>query len=176
MVKTLLDEHEYIVSAVKLVDPATALIGKNDNEYIRIARQLIAFFREYGDSYHHQKEENILFPEMNKKNELLGEGVIKEMFENHSDFRDMLQSAEQFLDKKDLMRASQQLHIYAEALLDHIAVENEEVFQMTESLFDDNELQKLYFRFKDNDTAIGMDKKKKLEDEMIELQKAISKI
>ncbi len=158
-VKILFEEHAIIQSAIDIAKNAATLIENNNSEsnhdYETLIRELIHFFRAYADEYHHYKEEQILFPEMSKKNELLEDGVLKEMFENHADFRSMIESIEMFLDCKDYKEAQQKLNSYTEALLDHIAVENDEVFQMAESLFKDEELEKIYFRFADCDRELG---------------------
>lgn len=172
-VKVLFDEHEIIVLAIDMAKEAGKLISTNKVVYEKLIRDLINFFRLYADQYHHYKEEQILFPEMSKKNELLEDGVIQEMFENHADFRDMIKGIETFLDKKDYEKAQQQLNSYAEALLDHIAVENDEVFQMAESLFDKEELEKIYFRFDDCDREVGEKKKAELVIQLTEMQKIL---
>jgi len=169
-IKVLFDEHEIIISAIDIAKEADKLIASNEIVYEKLIRDLISFFRLYADQYHHYKEEQILFPEMSKKNELLEDGVIKEMFENHEDFRDMIKNIETFLDKKEYVKAQQQLNSYAEALLDHIAVENDEVFQMAESLFEKEELEKIYFRFDDCDREVGEKKKTELVVQLIEMQ------
>lgn len=172
-VKVLFDEHEIIQSAIDVAKYAATLIDKNNPEknrdYETLIRGLINFFRVYADEYHHYKEEQILFPEMSKKNELLDDGVLKEMFENHVDFRNMIKSIELFLNNKEYTETQNQLNSYAEALLDHIAVENDEVFQMAESLFEKEELEKIYFRFADCDRELGEANKIKLVNQLNEM-------
>lgn len=169
-VKVLFDEHDIIVSAINTAKEADKLIAKDEIIYEQLVWNLIKFFREYADQYHHHKEEQILFPEMSKKNELLEDGVIKEMFENHEDFRDLIKSVETFLDEKNYTGAQKQLNIYTESLLDHIAVENDEVFQMAETIFDDDELEKIYFRFEDCDRELGDANKTQLINQLKEIQ------
>jgi hemerythrin-like domain-containing protein len=86
------------------------------------------------------------------------------MFENHSDFREMIKNIETSLDEKKYPQAQQQLEQYTEALLDHIAVENDEVFQTAESLFSEEELEKIYYRFEDCDRELGNAKKEELKE------------
>lgn len=172
-IKVLFAEHIIITSAIDIAKEAIKLISKNEIAYETLIRNLLHFFKVYADQYHHSKEENILFPEMNKKNELLEDGVIKEMMDNHEDFRSLIISIENFLDKKDYIRTQQQLHIYTEALLDHIAVENDEVFQIAETLFDKTEMESLYFRFDDCDREIGKQKKTELLNQLKEMQKLL---
>ena len=167
----LYDEHTIIVNAIDTAKQLKSLIGKDDSHYEQTVRDLIRFFRNYADKFHHYKEEQILFPEMIKKNYLLDEGVVKEMFENHGDFRDMVKKTEQYLDAKDYHAAQKQLEKYGEALLDHIAVENDEVFQIAETLFNADELETIYFRFQDVDREIGKD----LKEELAELSENLRK-
>ncbi len=163
-IKVLEDEHEIIKSALELAIKMAPLIGVNDELYAESSSKLMVFFKTYTDKYHHQKENLILFPEMIKKYELLGEGIVKEMYENHEDFHDILNTTEELLANKEYSQAQKQFNIYAEALLDHITVENEEVFQIAESLFNSAELETLYFRCIDSDNENGLDIKRELED------------
>ncbi len=169
-ITTLYQEHAIIVDAVEVAREAEKLIEKDNEAYLQTMKLLLHFFRVYSDQYHHHKEEEILFPEMNKKNELLEDGVVKEMFENHEDFRNMINTIENHLNTGEYVKAQQQLQNYTEALLDHIAVENDEVFQMAETLFDESELERIYFRFEDCDREIGEQQKTDLVNQLREIK------
>lgn len=171
-VSLLIQEHNLIKEAIELAKNCRNQLN-NNIKYENSVRQLIDFFRNYADNYHHQKEEQILFPEMVKANEMLEQGIVFEMFENHSDFRQMISSIENFLNNKDFEKSQNKLEQYSEALLDHIAVEDDEVFEIAKSLFDDNELQKIYFRFIDIDSEIGNQNKDELKQKLEELKKSI---
>ncbi len=173
-VKILYDEHEVIVSVIELAKKAGELWKINPEKFGKIIVELISFFRNYADKFHHYKEEEVLFPEMNKKNELLEDGVIKEMFDNHANFREMLTNIENFAKNKNYEAASRQLLEYSEALLDHIAVENDEVFLMAESLFTKDELKKINFRFADWDRDLGEEKKREFETIVTYLQEQLA--
>jgi len=172
-IKILYDEHELIVSALGFISDAGDLIERNPAAYEKIVRRLLSFFRNYADKYHHHKEEEILFPEMSKKNELLAEGILKEMLDNHEDFRQMLCDIENSIDKREYEIAQRLLNLYKEALLDHIAVENDEVFQVAEGLMEEEELEKIYYRFIDCDRDLGMEYKQSLADSLSNIQKEI---
>jgi hemerythrin-like domain-containing protein len=147
----LLNREHDIIKA-KLAEARSAMQNEgNLNEMIFY----VEFFRNYADGYHHHKEEEILFPEMCRRNELLEGGVIEEMLQNHADFRDMLRNLETAVKNGDRAAARAQLETYGEALLDHIAVEDDEVFQMAASLFSDHEIENIYFRFLDVDRERG---------------------
>jgi hemerythrin-like domain-containing protein len=161
--KMLFDEHAVIVKAIGIAKQLKTLIGKDNNLYENIVGQLIKFFRSYADKYHHYKEEEILFPEMSRKNTLLSDGVIKEMLENHEDFRAMIRQIESHLQASKYAETQAVLESYGEALLDHIAAENEEVFQTAESVLSYDELEKIGFRFLDCDRDLGDEQKEALE-------------
>ena len=162
-IEMLYDEHDYIMTAIDNVKGMKPMIAADPDNYKKELSRYIDFFKNYADRFHHYKEEEILFPEMSKKNELLEDGVIKEMLDNHADFRIMIGNITSFNEAGELAKAHAEFEKYAEALLDHIAVENDEVFQMAESLFDESELDKIYFRFKDCDMDLGEEYKKEME-------------
>ncbi|HEX7414555.1 MAG TPA: hemerythrin domain-containing protein [Bacteroidia bacterium] len=172
-IKTLFEEHSIITSAINISRQADKLIAKNDDVYEKLVRDLINFFRVYADQYHHYKEEHILFPEMSKKSDLLKDGIVNEMMDNHADFREMIKTTEDYLNKQDFIRAQQQLHVYSEFLLDHIAVENEEMFQMAESMFSEDELEKIYFRFEDCDREVGEQQKIALVNQLQDMRRVL---
>ena len=53
--------------------------------------------------------------------------------------------------------------------MDHIAVENDELFVLAESLMDEDELETIFFKFKDIDMELGEDGKVKLEESLAPL-------
>ncbi|MGP8215115.1 MAG: hemerythrin domain-containing protein [Bacteroidia bacterium] len=159
----LFSEHEVIINATSLVKRADVYIDKDNSRYKKLMRELLDFFRNYADKYHHYKEEHVLFPEMVKKHELLGDGAIKEMLDNHEDFRILLRDIEDSLESGDYKASSKLFHQYAESLLDHIAVEDEEIFQMMDTLFSPDELEKMYYRFEDCDNELGNEEKHTME-------------
>ena len=152
----LYDEHDVIVRAIGRLRQAANLAG---DRYEPEVRNLIHFFRTYADRYHHFKEEEILFPEMARKSALLDEGILREMFSHHAAFRERIASAERHLDAKEYAAAQAELEAYAGELTDHIAVENEEVFPMAESLLSAAELELIAFRFDDCDRELGREEK-----------------
>lgn len=161
-IQILFDEHEIIANAIDAAKHAKVLIGKSEKQYEITIRDLIKFFRNYCDNFHHQKEEAVLFPEMKKKNELLADGILKEMLDNHEDFREMLKEIENNLNEKKYFLTQQKLEAYCESLLNHIAVENDEVFQIAETLFSEDELEKIMNHFDDCDIETGVMEKQDL--------------
>ena len=163
-VELLIEEHEVITKALHNVLDLKNLIIADPDKFKSELTKYLWFFRNYADQFHHLKEERILFLQMKNKKTELGDGVIKEMFDNHDDFREMLTEIETFNDGGNLDKAFQQFEKYNNALLDHIAVEEQEIFEIALTIFNQEELEKLSHQFTDTDRDLGMDYKGSMED------------
>lgn len=159
----LFKEHQEITRLVHFYQRISNLYKTDEAKYVAIMNELLSFFKNYADKYHHAKEEDTLFPEMCKKNELFADGMVKEMLENHSDFRALVGEIRAALDMKDFERATALTNGYTEGLLNHIAAENGELFHIAEEIFTDEELEKIYFRFEDIDRELGLEQKQEME-------------
>jgi hemerythrin-like domain-containing protein len=152
-------EHEVITAAggvIGAMDTASA-------SYDDVLRRLISFFVSYSDGFHHRKEEVALFPALRSHPEFYLHGLLDELEEHHQTFRDRIARMQSALSEKNYDGAQSELSLYFNELLDHIAVENDELFVMAESLFSDAELERLYFAFQDVDHELGNERKKELE-------------
>ena len=169
----LLDEHAIIKKAASLSLRAGSLIGSKPAQYEQVIRLLLFFFREYADKFHHYKEESILFPSINKKNEVVGIILTTEMETHHKEFRDTIQNIETRLNEKKYRLVDEELHAYTSMLLDHIAVEDEEVFPAGSSLLNQEENRSMYYQFCDLDRELGESKKRELENSLKEIEALI---
>lgn len=166
-------EHEIIKKAVAILKSVGASALSPD-EMKRQYLTLIGFFRNYADGYHHQKEEEALFPALEEKSEILSEGILKEMFDQHESMRGMIRESEALLNKNDIIAARKCLEEYAEALLDHIAVEDDELFITASDLLSEPEQERMFFSFMDADRERGDDKKLEWENALSALKGGIS--
>lgn len=170
----LFKEHQNIIRLVHFYYKISELYKTDEKKYLEIMSELLNFFKNYADKYHHRKEEDFLFPKMCQKNEMLTDGIIKELLENHSDFRTQIGKIRESLDRRDYKNADLLLREYAENLLNHIAVENGELFHIAEELFSNEELEKIYFRFEDIDNELGLKEKEDMEKLHLKLKEIIS--
>ena len=154
--EVLYNEHEIIKSIINYRESLSYLAKSNPGQYKNTINELIGFFRNYADKFHHYKEEKLLFPLMCEKNDTLKENIIEEMLDNHQDFRKLVMSIESAVESGNYEGSTKLLNKYTEMLLDHIAVEDDELFQMAETLFDDKELEKMYYDFQDIDIELGL--------------------
>ena len=131
--------------------------------YAETINRIAGFFTDYTDGYHHNKEEIDLFKEMIRKNEMLGEGIVGELLEQHVDFRNYVTDILEAMQARDYERSFKTLMEYREILLMHIEAEDDELFPMAENLFSDSEKENMYFRFRDIDRELGEARKKDFE-------------
>ena len=162
-IQTMLLEHEIICRVEEIIKKLDGTWEDNSGKYKETVLTLINFFREYADENHHRKEEEVLFPAICNHPEFILNEIIDELEQHHEDFREYTQVIEAALDDNEFERSYKELGNYLEDLLDHIAVENDELFVLAESLLEEEDLETIYFKFKDIDLEIGEDRITELE-------------
>jgi len=162
--EVLYQEHETIKSVISYRKKIDILAKKNPAKFKNIVTELIRFFRSYADNFHHYKEEKILFPLLCEKNVLLkDDSVVEEMLGNHDNFRNIVKSIESAAESGNYKESDELLNDYLDMLINHISVEDDELFLMAESLLNESELEKLYIDFQNIDRELGLDIKNDFE-------------
>ena len=157
--KLLIKEHRVILSACNGIRHNEGLWVDNPMAYTEFINEIMNFFSVYADEFHHKKEEEILFPALASKNQTAGVELVRELLEQHENFRETGKNIRNLTEAGDFTAAHDQLKQYAEMLYDHIGIEDDEVFPMVDWLFDDDELAKLHHKCIDKDMELGRDKK-----------------
>ncbi|MGE0560549.1 MAG: hemerythrin domain-containing protein [Flavobacteriales bacterium] len=163
-IKVMYDEHKIIKKAEQIIDNIDGVWEKDTTSYIEMVENLIIFFKEYADGYHHRKEEDVLFPAIYNHPDFVLQGIIDEFEQHHESFRDYTKEIQEALDNEEFPKSYNLLQEYCNDLLDHIAAEDEELFVLAENLLSENELETIFFKFKDIDMELGESRKKELED------------
>lgn len=160
----LIREHDVIQEAGGLISLNRGLWRTSPVEYEQKVNLLLDFFSLYADEYHHRKEEEIVFPAIGKKNELISGGIVQELLEHHEYFRALTGKIKISLEAKEFGETQELLETYITILKDHIAVENDELFPMADDIFNSEELEKLYHKCIDKDREMGFSLKEEWED------------
>jgi len=163
-IEVMFCEHEVISKTEAIIQNLDKTWVTDAVKYKEVIATLINFFREYADGYHHRKEEDVLFPAINDHPNFVLQEIIEEFETHHEDFRDYTVAIEEAISEKDFEGSYTQLNNYLQDLLDHIAAENDELFVLAESLLNEDELETIYFKFKDVDRELGEDRKVELEE------------
>jgi len=162
-IQTMLDEHEVICQAEEIIENLDKTWETDADKYKTTVATLITFFREYADGYHHRKEEEVLFPAINDHPDFVLQEIIEEFETHHEDYRDYTKVIEETIEEGDFEKSYKELNNYLQDLLDHIAAENDELFVLAETLMEEDDLETIYFKFKDIDLELGEDRKVELE-------------
>lgn len=162
-IDTMLDEHEVICQAEGIIEGLDKTWENDSEKYKETVATLITFFREYADAYHHRKEEEVLFPAINDHPDFVLQEIVEEFETHHEDFREYTVAIEEAINDGDYDKSYKELNSYLQDLLDHIGAENDELFVLAETLMDDDDLETIYFKFKDIDMELGEDRKLELE-------------
>ena len=165
-IQTMLDEHEVIVSAAEIVEEMDNTWEADPDGFATKAKSIIHFFKEYADGYHHRKEEEVLFPALKDHPDFVLEEMVDEFEQHHEDFREYANDALDALEQGDHAGAYKHLTEYCNDLQDHIAAENDELFVLAETLMDEDDLETIFFKFKDIDMELGEERKVELEEQV----------
>lgn len=158
----LRQEHEIITRTGIVIKQLDKGWDVNADRYAADMETLLDFFTRYSDQYHHHKEELVLFQMLRNNPEFMLTGILDELEDHHQSFRESVRNIHEALTEKKWVEAQRILEQYFEQLQDHIAIENEELFHMAESIFQPDDLKKMYFLFEDVDRDLGIQEKDRL--------------
>lgn len=152
-INVLLEEHKLLLQAVE----TTRIIQKVlDNEiYYTQIRGMILFFRNFTEIYHHPKEDDILYPLLRNRSQVISPEFLYEVCDNHDDFKNMIGDIEDsylFYHYDELRNATD---IYINALEKHIRKEDGIVLSVAHTLLDEKELETVLQEFQDHDDRYG---------------------
>jgi len=160
-IQMLVDEHEVILKAIEQV--TTILESEDLSIQADSLSWFVKFFREYGDLYHHHKEEDILFSLIEQKDSMMADGIINSLTEHHEMFREDLHHTQDAISDGDWTAVRNILNRYLSNLKDHISAENDEFFISVDQVLNDAEKEALYFSFLDKDRELDENRKKEFE-------------
>lgn len=129
--KALSEEHQFILKVTDaLIRECNALkTGKElDRAFFEKATD---FIKNYADRFHHAKEEDILFAELNKS-EGMHCNPIQQMLYEHDLGRNFVKGIEEGLKEKNKAKIAENAKGYAQLLQEHIFKEDNILYPMAE--------------------------------------------
>ena len=163
-IQTMLDEHDIICQTEGIIESLDKVWESDEEKYKESLAVLITFFREYADGYHHRKEEEVLFPAIHGHPDFVLQEILEEFETHHEDFREYTTEIENAIEEGNYEKSYKELNSYLQDLLDHIGAENDELFSLAENLMEEDDLETIFFKFKDIDMELGEDRKRELEE------------
>jgi len=150
----LMAEHNAVLVALQILEKVEAALGSEEQASEHLA-QLLDFFKGFVDRCHHGKEEDVLFPELERRGVGRENGPIGVMLYEHELGRGHVRAMSEALDQ--LRRGepgaaasiSEHGQNYRAMLWAHIEKENAVLFRMADRLVPDDVAATIFDRFEE---------------------------
>lgn len=144
---TLSDEHKNILKVIEAVSKQCEEIdlGKEIDKNFFV--KAIDFIINYADKYHHTKEEDILFAELNKDGVLQHCNPIGQMLHEHDLARGLVKRLSEAIEKGDKAEIVKNARDYCELLEEHIFKEDNILYPMADEALKENAQGKIAEKF-----------------------------
>ena len=119
-IKCLVDEHVTIMKLVNLIPVLAETTDISTAAGKQLIMDAVEFIRSFADTFHHMKEEDILFHYCDHQSD-----IIQAMLKDHDTARGYIRAAVHALEINDKDGVSSNLVAYAKLLTEHIKKEDE---------------------------------------------------
>jgi len=149
----LVNEHGAVLVGLKILDEVAAAIADGKEQASEHLEQLLDFFKGFVDLCHHGKEEDVLFPELERRGVMRDGGPIGVMLVEHELGREHVRALADSLERLRRGEAeakaaiSEQARAYDELLRAHIGKENSVLFPMADQLIPEDVAATLVERY-----------------------------
>ncbi|HJN17349.1 MAG TPA: hemerythrin domain-containing protein [Armatimonadota bacterium] len=157
-VQKLVGEHVLIKRLLALVPKLvedTWIAGAMDAE---LMRDVLGFIRGYADSFHHMKEQDVLFDYTDKEAE-----IIRVIYEDHDRARGFVAAAAEAIESDDIAALCKNLTSYRELLTEHIDKEDQVLYPYIDRDLTLDQIAEIARRFQQADDAADADVPEKYE-------------
>ena len=135
------DEHKNILKVIGAVSKQCEGIDSGQEIDKDFFAKAVGFIRNYADKFHHAKEEDILFMELNKDGVLEHCNPIGQMLHEHDLGRGFVKGLSEAVEKGDKAEAVKNARGYCELLQEHIFKEDNILYPMADEALKE-EIQK----------------------------------
>ncbi len=146
----LVDEHKLIKRLVAQIPRIIESLELETEEGRRRVLDGIDFIRNYADSYHHAKEEDLLFKYFDEDAE-----IIRAMHEDHRNARSRVKNIVEGVESRDRESVIESLGAYRELLTDHIRKEDDILYPWMDRSITTTQVGKLFSSFSEVDERFG---------------------
>jgi hemerythrin-like domain-containing protein/ferredoxin len=144
--RRLVEEHTCIKRVLALIPQLTAELPAGLEKRRERLTEVLAFIRGYADTYHHAKEEDILFGFFDRQAE-----IIQTFINEHQAGRAHVGAAAAALSAGDGATVTAELKAYAGLLQEHIRKEDEILYPWMDRKLPDTDIGHLFARFAEVD-------------------------
>jgi len=164
-------EHRHILRAVGALERFVDQSEKEGKLEAGVGARFVEFIREYSDRWHHAKEENLLFPAMNRAGFPLDGGPIAVMLRDHDTGRDFTRAMAKnptktkTTDNTTLRTFANGAQSYIELLRGHIAKEDHILYPMADDALTGENQEALDREFDAAEAGLGREMGPRFEQE-----------
>lgn len=139
----LIQEHNAVLASLKILDKIAAAIAAHSKQAPADLERLLDFFKGFVDACHHGKEEDVLFPELERVGVRREGGPVGVMLSEHQAGRAHIRALTENLERLRRGEAGAAAKIgehasaYRDVLQAHIHKENNVLFPMADRLVSD---------------------------------------
>jgi len=154
-------EHRIIERALRGLDGICTRIEAGSRVPVEALVEIVAFITTFADRYHHGKEEQFLFPALDRRGITREGGPLGVMEHEHQIERELIGDLEQAVELyEEATAAGGQSFVlaaraYLRLLVGHIEKEDSILFRLGDEVLDDEEKSALTASFKRADSALG---------------------
>jgi hemerythrin-like domain-containing protein len=146
-------EHQVILRVIGVLGRLVARSESGDGFEVASLRRCVGFFRDFADACHHAKEEDLLFPALEKRGIPRDGGPIGVMLYEHTLARGLTKDMGDALDACDQgdegceNQFRETAKEYIDLLTNHISKEDNCLFRMGDNALSDDDQQSLCGKF-----------------------------
>ncbi|MBT3690005.1 hemerythrin [bacterium] len=145
--KILSEEHQNILKVINdLLKECDTLESKNELN-LEFFNKTIDFIINYADKFHHAKEEDILFIELNKEGVQMPCNPIEQMLHEHELGRNYINELKKQIDENNIEKIIENSRGYASLLQEHIYKEDNILYPMAEEALSEDTKNKILNKF-----------------------------
>lgn len=142
--KELRAEHEGIQLMLRVLK-VLAQKARNGEPFNKDhAGKIVEFLRVFADKCHHGKEEDVLFPELEKAGIARQGGPVGAMLHEHVSGREFIRRMSEALQSKDNKEFAEAAEGYIALLTAHIQKENEVLFRMADQVLSAEKQEEMF--------------------------------
>ena len=146
--KILSEEHQNILKVVAVLTKECNALESGKELNKDFFEKVIDFIRNYADKFHHAKEEDILFKELNKDSVQMHCNPIQQMLHEHDLGRDFVKGMEEGLKENNKTKVIENAKGYAQLLQEHIHKEDNILYPMADEALNEQIQKEVLDKFK----------------------------
>jgi hemerythrin-like domain-containing protein len=153
--QVLMEEHRVIERALNALEEVANRLDLGGDVSLHVLEGLLDFVRGFADRCHHHKEEDVLFPYLEKRGLPSDEGPLGVMLQEHEVGRRHVAAMVEAVENSRPEEFGAHARAYIELLREHITKEDNVLFPMADQMMAEEDLSELMGSFHHAEEELG---------------------